>query len=95
MLAEHAARHRDASGAVDWAGALASYQAVRTEHCRRVQTTARAWGDLWHLDAPRRDRRNALLRERAVRDYAFVDWLYGPTALDPGELPEMFTPIPF
>ncbi|TYB44130.1 FAD-dependent oxidoreductase [Actinomadura chibensis] len=95
VLAEHAARNRSASGDVDWDAALAAYQAVRPEHCRRVQTTARAWGDLWHLDGPRRDRRNALLRDRDVRDYSFVDWLYGPTALEPDEEPEMFKPIPF
>ncbi|TYK51303.1 FAD-dependent oxidoreductase [Actinomadura decatromicini] len=94
VLAEHAARNRSASGAVDWDAALAAYQAVRPEHCRRVQTTARDWGDLWHLDGPRRDRRNALLRDRDVRDYSFVDWLYGPTALEPGQEPEMFKPIP-
>ncbi|MFC4055853.1 FAD-dependent monooxygenase [Actinomadura syzygii] len=94
VLAEHAARRRSASGDVDWDAALAAYQAVRPEHCRRVQSTARDWGGLWHLDGPRRDRRNALLRDRDVRDYSFVDWLYGPTALEPGQEPEMFKPIP-
>ena len=39
-----------------------AYEAVRPEHCRRVVTTARAWGELWHLAGTPRDQRNALLR---------------------------------
>ncbi|SEG52818.1 salicylate hydroxylase [Actinacidiphila yanglinensis] len=94
LLAEHAARNRGAGGAVDWAAALDAYQAVRPEHCRRVVTTSRAWDRLWHLDGPARLRRNALLGARGTDDYACVDRLYGPTALFPGEEPEMFRPIP-
>lgn len=94
VLAEHVRRLRDADGVVDWAGALAAYEAVRPEHCRRVVLTARAWGELWHLDGIRRARRNVLLRERAVGDYSFTDWIYGPTALFPADEPPMFEPIP-
>ncbi|MEV3965867.1 FAD-dependent oxidoreductase [Nocardia sp. NPDC050193] len=94
VLAEHVRRLRDAAGVVDWAGALAAYQAVRPEHCRRVVLTARVWGELWHLDGLRRAQRNVLLRERAVGDYSFTDWIYGPTALFPADEPEMFEPIP-
>jgi salicylate hydroxylase len=75
--------------------ALAAYEAVRAEHCRRVLTTSRAWGQLWHLDGDRRLRRNEILRARATGDYSFVDWLYGPTALTPGQEAEMFTAIIF
>ncbi|TXS43682.1 FAD-dependent oxidoreductase [Streptomyces sp. OR43] len=82
------------AGAPDWDAVLASYEAVRVEHCRRVQTTARAWGELWHLDGEERLRRNAIMRDRDDHDYAFTDWVYGPTALDPDEEPAMFTPIP-
>ncbi len=57
-------------------------------------TTARAWGELWHLDGTERLRRNAIMRARDVHDYSFTDWIYGPTALTPDEEPEMFTPIP-
>ena len=57
-------------------------------------TTARAWGELWHLDGEQRLRRNAILRARDVRDYAFTDWIYGPTALTPDEEPPMYQPIP-
>ncbi|MET8797402.1 FAD-dependent oxidoreductase [Nocardia sp. NPDC004568] len=94
VLAEHVRRRRGVDGAVDWMGALAAYEAVRPEHCRRVVLTARAWGELWHLDGVRRAQRNVLLRERAVDDYSFTDWIYGPTALFPGDEPPMFQPIP-
>jgi len=57
-------------------------------------TTARAWGDLWHLDGVRRLRRNVLLRARDTYDYSYTDWIYGPTALTPDELPPMYSTIP-
>ncbi|MCW5251460.1 MULTISPECIES: FAD-dependent oxidoreductase [unclassified Streptomyces] len=94
VLGEHAARNRRDDGTVDWERTLAAYQAVRPEHCRRVLTTSRAWGELWHLDGLAREQRNTLLRARATHDYSFVDWLYGPTALTPDQEPPMFTPIP-
>lgn len=94
VLAEHAARLTGEGGLPQWDAALAAYQDVRVEHCRRVQTTARSWGDLWHLDGEARLRRNAVLRERATDDYAFTDWIYGPTALTPDREPPMFTPVP-
>ncbi|WP_459545746.1 FAD-dependent monooxygenase [Nocardia sp. X0981] len=94
VLAEHAKRRRDTNGVIDWAAALSAYEAVRPEHCRRVLTTARAWGELWHLDGREREQRNALLRARAIDDYSFTDWIYGPTALFPAQEPSMFEPIP-
>jgi len=94
VLAEHAKRLRGEDGVIDWAGALSAYEAVRPEHCRRVLTTARAWGELWHLDGVQRDQRNVLLRAREVGDYSFTDWIYGPTALFPADEPAMFEPIP-
>ncbi|WP_280436147.1 FAD-dependent oxidoreductase [Nocardia carnea] len=94
VLAEHAERLRSTDGAVDWAGALAAYQAVRPEHCRRVVLTARVWGELWHLDGRERAQRNVLLRARKTDDYSFTDWIYGPTALFPEDEPAMFEPIP-
>lgn len=93
VAAQHAERTEDGSG-VDWDAALAAYEAVRPEHCRRVVETARSWGELWHLEGVRRMQRNALLRERDVYDYSFIDWIYGPTALTPDEEPEMFRAIP-
>ncbi|WP_280398852.1 FAD-dependent oxidoreductase [Nocardia carnea] len=94
VLAEHVRRLRGADGVVDWQGALAAYEAVRPEHCRRVVLTARVWGELWHLDGVPREQRNLLLRARQVDDYSFTDWIYGPTALFPEDEPPMFEPIP-
>lgn len=94
VLGQHVARQQAPDGSVDWDATLRAYQAVRPEHCRRVVTTSRAWGELWHLDNPARDQRNALLRARSTDDYSFIDWLYSPTALYPDDEPAMFTPIP-
>ncbi|MGW0769199.1 FAD-dependent oxidoreductase [Streptomyces sp. NPDC002676] len=97
VLAEHYARLAKAApeGRLpDWDAVLVAYEAVRVEHCRRIQTTARAWGELWHLDGAERLRRNAIMRARDTYDYSFTDWVYGPTALTPDEEPPMFTPIP-
>ena len=95
VLAEHLAAGAAADIArVDIDSALAAYQAVRAEHCRRVVTTSRDWGVLWHLDGEKRGRRNEILRARDTRDYSFVDWLYSITALTPAEEPSMFQVIP-
>lgn len=94
VLGEHIARSRGADGEIDWDAALSAYNAVRPEHCRRVLTTSRAWGELWHLDGVAREQRNALLRARDIYDYSFVDWLYSRTALVPQDEAKMFEPIP-
>jgi salicylate hydroxylase len=100
VLAEHLAPGPGADIAradiarADIDSALAAYQAVRAEHCRRVVTTSRDWGVLWHLDGDKRERRNEILRARDTRDYSFVDWLYSITALTPAEEPPMFQQIP-
>ena len=97
VLAEHTRRQLEAAGPggqVDWASVLEAYEAVRPEHCRRVVTTARAWGALWHLDGTPRDQRNALLRARATDDYTYIDWVYGPTALVPADEPPMYPVVP-
>ena len=97
VLAEHLRRQAEAAGPgaeLDWPAALGAYEAVRPEHCRRVLTTARAWGALWHLDGAPRDQRNALLRARATDDYSYIDWIYGPTALVPEDEPPMYPAVP-
>ncbi len=95
VLAEHVGRQLDAGAPdVDWDHALAAYNAVRPEHCRRVLSTGRAWGELWHHDGLKRLQRNAILRARDTRDYTYTEWIYGPTALTPEEEPEMYPVIP-
>jgi 3-hydroxybenzoate 6-monooxygenase len=88
VLAEHVSRGDD------WDAALTAYQAVRSEHCRRVVLTSRKWGDLWHHDGTKRRQRNALLRARDIDDYSFTDWIYGPTALTPDQEPPLYPDIP-
>jgi hypothetical protein len=62
LLVRQSARRTEFGSGVDWDAALAAYDAVRPEHCRRVLTTARPWGELWHLDGLARRQRNAVLR---------------------------------
>ncbi|HUN36858.1 MAG TPA: FAD-dependent monooxygenase [Trebonia sp.] len=98
VLAEHVGAQGACRGgqrwAIDWDAVLAAYEAVRPAHCRRVVETARAWGNLWHLDGAKREQRNAILRARDTYDYSFVDWIFGPTALVPAQEPEHYQPIP-
>ena len=93
VLAEHLVAQGPNVDGTGIDAALAAYQAVRPEHCRRVVLTSRAWGKLWHLNGEKRDRRNEILRAREMTDYGFVDWLYSITALTPAEEPEMFQTI--
>jgi 3-hydroxybenzoate 6-monooxygenase len=98
VLAEHVAAqeaNRTGSGSgVDWDAALAAYDAVRPEHCRRVVNTARYWGQLWHLDGVARAQRNVVLRGRDTHDYTYTDWIYGPTALTPEQEPPLYPTFP-
>ncbi len=79
---------------ISWKPLTAAYEAVRAEHCRRVVITARAWGDLWHVEGEKRLHRNAILRAREIDDYSFTDWIYGPTALVPEDEPQMYQNLP-
>ena len=97
VLSEHVARQGVSGGVgsatptgVDWDTALKAFNDVRTEHTRRVLTTGREWGALWHHDGEKRLWRNHVLRDRDIHDYSFVDWLYSRTALTPEDEPAMF-----
>lgn len=92
--AQHAQRTADGGTGVDWDSALAAYNAVRPEHCRRVLSTGRVWGELWHVDGVKRQQRNVILRGRDTYDYTYTDWIYGPTALTPDEEPPLYPSIP-
>ncbi|MBB6119168.1 FAD-dependent monooxygenase [Nocardiopsis algeriensis] len=62
----------------EWAKALASFAERRIPRTARVQTTARMWGDIWHVDGVARVMRNELFRTRDRSDYKYTDWLYAP-----------------
>lgn len=94
VLAQHVERNRSADGVIDWDAALAAYNAVRPEHCRRILSTGRVWGELWHVDGLKRVQRNQIMRSLDPHTWAFTDWVWGPTALFPEDEPEMFSPIP-
>lgn len=64
---------------VDWPRALTSFEQLRQPRTARVQSTARTWGDIWHVDGVARLLRNELFRTRRLDDYTHVDWLYGAT----------------
>jgi salicylate hydroxylase len=57
--------------------AFLAYQAGRIARTARVQHSARAWGEMWHLDGIGRQVRNRFLRLRAAEDFSETDWLYG------------------
>jgi 3-hydroxybenzoate 6-monooxygenase len=96
VLSEHVGRQLEDGPVadVDWDEALAAYNAVRPEHCRRVLSTGRVWGELWHHDGIKRLQRNAILRARDTYDYTYAEWIYGPTALTPEQEPELYPIVP-
>ena len=60
----------------DVPAAFAAYEAARVARTARVQTTARAWGDYWHVPLEQVAERNAALATRDPRDYSETDWFY-------------------
>jgi salicylate hydroxylase len=76
VLAGEAAKSGAQDG-VDWDRALKAYETARTGRTARVQSSARVWGDIWHVDGVARLLRNELMRDRAPGDYRHIDWLYG------------------
>lgn len=71
-LAQHVA---DGSG--DIAQALVAFQNARNLRTARVQLTARAMGEFFHLDGMGAKVRNQMMASRAANDYSALDWLYG------------------
>lgn len=65
-------------GTVRWDAALATFEEARRPRTARVQTNARIWGEMWHVDGVARLLRNELFRSRELDDYTHVDWLYAP-----------------
>ena len=62
----------------DVPGALAHYAEARRDRTARVQSTARVWGEIWHVHGLARLLRNELLRVLPTDHARHLDWLYGP-----------------
>lgn len=75
-LAAEVGRSSAGSGP-DWPAAAAAYQETRRERTARVQTSARVWGEIWHVAGLARLLRNELFSDRDPADHKHVDWLYG------------------
>jgi 3-hydroxybenzoate 6-monooxygenase len=67
---------RVAAHAGDAPAAFAAYEALRAPRTGRVQTTARTWGEILHVDGIGAGLRASLLAHQAPDDYTVVDWLY-------------------
>lgn len=74
------------------ARALAGYETARLPVASAVQTAARAWGEMWHVDGPAASLRNEAFRLRRPDDYRHIDWLYGPA--QPTAVPSDPDPVP-
>lgn len=61
----------------DVATAFAAYEHERAPRTARVQTTARAWGEILHVDGIGALLRGQLLGARPQDDFEPVEWLYG------------------
>jgi 2-polyprenyl-6-methoxyphenol hydroxylase-like FAD-dependent oxidoreductase len=61
----------------DVAPAFSAYAAQRAPRTGRVQTSARLFGDVLHIDGVGASMRSALLRQRAHDDFRDTDWIYG------------------
>ncbi|MDB5411358.1 MAG: xlnD [Rhodospirillales bacterium] len=57
--------------------ALLDYQTARYLRTARVQLTARAMGEFFHIDGVGRTLRNAMMSPRKPNDFSMIDWLYG------------------
>lgn len=77
VLADCVGQHDDA------ADAFRAYEGRRSARAARVQTTARKWGEILHVDGVAAELRAALLTPRAADDYEAVDWLYDFDAMAP------------
>ena len=61
----------------DVARALLAFQDARNLRTARVQLTARAMGEFFHLEGMGAKVRNQMMMARAANDYSALDWLYG------------------
>ncbi|MGW2085228.1 FAD-dependent monooxygenase [Streptomyces sp. NPDC001880] len=64
----------------DPADAFASYAAQRRERAARIQTNARRFGEICHLEGMGATLRNVLLSSRTPDDFDDISWVWTPTA---------------
>jgi salicylate hydroxylase len=62
-----------------WDDIMQTFTAARGPRTARVQSTARVWGESWHVSGIGRVLRNLLFKSRADGDYRYNDWLHGQT----------------
>jgi salicylate hydroxylase len=61
--------------------ALQLYEAARAPRAGKVQSAARRFADVCHIDGVGIELRNALFGRRSPTDYEALDWLYEPVSL--------------
>ncbi|MFD7440241.1 FAD-dependent oxidoreductase [Streptomyces sp. NPDC059909] len=79
-LAASATRHSGPDGTVAWPSALEEYAAERAPRTARVQSTARVWGEMWHVDGVAALLRDEVFSRRATDDLGAAEWLWGHRA---------------
>ncbi|OAH16076.1 FAD-dependent oxidoreductase [Streptomyces jeddahensis] len=79
-LASAATRHTASDGTVAWPSALEEYAAERAPRTARVQSTARVWGEMWHVEGVAALLRDEVFRNRAEDDLSYAEWLWGRRA---------------
>ncbi|MCD4852354.1 FAD-dependent oxidoreductase [Arthrobacter sp. AK01] len=60
-----------------WDEAIVAFNSARAARTARVQSTARVWGESWHVSGLGRTLRNLLFKSRKDNDFQYNDWLYG------------------
>ncbi|GGV68790.1 salicylate hydroxylase [Streptomyces longisporoflavus] len=60
--------------------AFAAYAAVRRERAARIQTNARRFGEICHLEGMGATLRNMLLSARSPEDFDDISWVWTPAA---------------
>jgi salicylate hydroxylase len=75
-LADYASKDYPTGGNCAWPQILKEVNEERAPRCGRIQTTARMWGELWHLDGTARIARNELFRNLDTANYRYTDWLW-------------------
>lgn len=68
---------QDLSNGAAVAQALRRFRDIRAPRTAQVQSAARVWGDIWHVDGVAKLMRDQLMLDRDPDDHRHVDWLYG------------------